>query len=248
MNEKEWEGLILYKKYDVIKKNGEKTRIQKEDDETGFEYGKGMRRRGWRRSKEYMLREFQLVEKNEDEAWKGRIRRVIKAIKSSGLWTEMLPYFNNLLCMQHEDLGAIRAIDNTRFARRWTGLDEKDLEKANDLFERDFVNYLHKYPFVFYKDHEGFYRINMDYISSLSEVKLKSTYFGKGNKAVKERIAKAIVEGVNLTEKWTVGYDVTYDLLSDKKKAWYSEEYRNCGNGHYYLAFDENVAVFYEDD
>jgi hypothetical protein len=33
-----------------------------------------------------------------------------------------------------------------------------------------------------------------------------------------------------------------------EKLAWYSEEYRGCLNGHYYLMFDATHAIFYEDD
>ena len=32
------------------------------------------------------------------------------------------------------------------------------------------------------------------------------------------------------------------------KRAWYSEEYRGCGNGHYYLAINATHAIYYEKD
>jgi len=46
----------------------------------------------------------------------------------------------------------------------------------------------------------------------------------------------------------TNGYDVTFNYQPEDNKAWYSEEYRGCGNGHYYLALDATHALFYEDD
>lgn len=46
----------------------------------------------------------------------------------------------------------------------------------------------------------------------------------------------------------TGGYDVHFEYNPETNKAWYSEEYRGCGNGHYYLALDATHALFYEDD
>ena len=43
-------------------------------------------------------------------------------------------------------------------------------------------------------------------------------------------------------------YDVSFSYDPKLQHAWYSEEYKNCGNGHYYLALDETHALFYEDD
>ena len=54
------------------------------------------------------------------------------------------------------------------------------------------------------------------------------------------------------SEAMTKGYDVTYtiDKAEEGKRrgAWLSNEYRNCGNGHYGLLLDATHAVFYEDD
>lgn len=48
------------------------------------------------------------------------------------------------------------------------------------------------------------------------------------------------------TIRWRKVYDCT--LSKNDGKAWYSEEYKNTGNGHYYLALDANHAIFREDD
>ena len=49
---------------------------------------------------------------------------------------------------------------------------------------------------------------------------------------------------------WRNVYDNTLEILSDNGiyRGFYSEEYRNCGNGHYYLLFDATHAIYYEDD
>lgn len=66
-----------------------------------------------------------------------------------------------------------------------------------------------------------------------------------------KRIAKAITDGERYYNRWTNGYDCSVEVNKGedgKKRAWYSEEYRGCGNGHYYLMFDATHAIFYEND
>ena len=49
---------------------------------------------------------------------------------------------------------------------------------------------------------------------------------------------------------WRNVYDNTLEIISDNGiyRGFYSEEFRGCGNGHYYLLFDATHAIFYEDD
>ena len=77
----------------------------------------------------------------------------------------------------------------------------------------------------------------------------KSMYFGKFWNATKKQIIKDCMdkkESVRFSTR--VNYDVSFEYDAERNRAWYSEEYRNCGNGHYYLAIDGNTALFYEDD
>ena len=48
------------------------------------------------------------------------------------------------------------------------------------------------------------------------------------------------------TYRWKNGYDCT--LSKQDGKAWYSEEYVGCLNGHYYLALDAKHVIFCEND
>ena len=67
-----------------------------------------------------------------------------------------------------------------------------------------------------------------------------------------KRVAECIKNGGEFSRRWENGYDNTVEVATNKedgyKRAWYSEEYRGCGNGHYYLMFDATHAIFYEDD
>ena len=246
MTEREWEEMVPFRKYeatDVV--TGEKFRIAKESEEVGFQYAKGKSRRGYRLGKDYMLKRYQLVIKDENAAWHKRINRVLKAIGKTGLWTNLVPYFENLQKMDYEDVQSIRKIAYSRLNRHARkGLPETD----NEDFKKDYGEFFTAYPFIFTQDTTGMYYLDNNYVSELADVKIKSTYFGYFNKETKERIARAIAGNEKLRERARVGYDVTYEFDPAKKKAWYSEEYRDCGNGHYYYAFDENLAVFCEDD
>ena len=106
-----------------------------------------------------------------------------------------------------------------------------------------------KYPFLFYKTEDGKKCINTSYVYEMSEITLKPMYFGKyANKKVKEEIAENIANKTEYKYSCRVSYDVSFSYDPKIGKAYYSEEYRDCGNGHYYLALDNNTALFCEDD
>lgn len=77
----------------------------------------------------------------------------------------------------------------------------------------------------------------------------KSMYFGKFWNPIKKQTIKECMEKKESVRFSTrVNYDVSFEYDAERNRAWYSEEYRNCGNGHYYLAIDGNTALFYEND
>lgn len=64
--------------------------------------------------------------------------------------------------------------------------------------------------------------------------------------------ANAIVTKGRFNMRWRKDYDNSIECRFDEKenvmRAWYSEEYKGCGNGHYYYAIDATHAIFGEDD
>ena len=68
------------------------------------------------------------------------------------------------------------------------------------------------------------------------------------NEYVLARIKAALEHKVESRESARASYDVSFSYNPELSKAWYSEEYKGCGNGHYYLALDAAHALFYEDD
>ena len=81
---------------------------------------------------------------------------------------------------------------------------------------------------------------------------IKAINYDKYEKdTIREHFADAIKNKRKFNYSWTKGYDNTigcYQGRDDNMCALYSEEYRGCGNGHYYLALDERHAIFYEND
>lgn len=65
------------------------------------------------------------------------------------------------------------------------------------------------------------------------------------------RINDTLREKGKYRRHWTKGYDNSVEVSLGEDgmmRAWYSEEFRDCANGHYYLMFDATHAIFYEDD
>lgn len=65
-----------------------------------------------------------------------------------------------------------------------------------------------------------------------------------------EQLKKAIKENRNFSDRWTRYYDcsVEYKVSDNEKRAWYSEEYRGCANGYYYILLDDKHIAFKEKD
>jgi hypothetical protein len=70
--------------------------------------------------------------------------------------------------------------------------------------------------------------------------------------AMVQEFAKAIAEKRQWSLRWRKGYDNSVECKLNENTgvmmAWYAEEFKNCGNGHYYYAIDDKHAIFGEDD
>lgn len=242
-------------KYDIIsdmeemtnfkayKKNHAVVRCQREDT-TIFVYGHGKKRYGRRYSFESFLNEYDLKAdrkpENKDtnaDKWEKRVSRVIKCLEKSGLWPNLLEQFKLLATIDYEDRKKVRNIFYEEpFGSQYTS--------------KEYDEYIKKYPFAFVLDENGKLKSFKDnFFFGYSDASYKPMYFGKYyNKSYKEQIAIAFKEKKDITLTARTSYDVTFQYSSAKNAAWYSEEYKNCGNGHYYLAIDGNTALFYEDD
>jgi len=209
---------------------GASVRCLKEDEKTIFVFAPRRRRYGKRYSIEEFISHFLpdiMTEEEKERSWHKRCLAIERRLAVSGLWPNLLQVFKNLQKVSYTDRAALR---NLYFSR--------DVEKQEIL-----LDFSKKYPFMFKDGH-----LDTDYIFEISEGKVKSMYFGSDNKKYKEEIAIALFEHMDISRTSQAKYDVRFTYDAKSEKAWYSEEYRGCGNGHYYLALDGSCALFVEND
>lgn len=73
--------------------------------------------------------------------------------------------------------------------------------------------------------------------------------YGKENN--KRALSSAIMEKSMHRVSWRGNYDYSIEVSKASDgilRGWFSAEYKGCGNGHYYLLFDDRHAIFVEDD
>ena len=245
ITQKEWDMMAPGRAYRAKNPIGQQVRIAKESS-AGFLLAKGSSKYGKRFNTTEMMKDYTLTETvDENVVWHNHLNRAIKAMTSSGLWKNIREIFLNLLTMNYYDKQKMQSI-------YWNLIISKNIptEEYNQEFLDKFAEYYEKYSFAFYKDKVGKLHLNTDYIFELSDCKLKSMYFGFRNKKTKEEIKKAIAnnEDYSLPYPIRTSDDVSFNYNAEKKSAVYAEEYKGCGNGHYYLALNENIALFAEND
>lgn len=232
------------KKWNVTYITGEKRkkRLFISTQGTLCEYAKGASRIGYDFTNTFLNKvcEIKPVRKqSRKEQWTKGINKAIKLLEKSGLWSKLLMRIKKVKEAGYETMQKIREIDRSDYVEDYS-LNQKRIFEEMKKVAPQFVE----------TDSDGKEFISTDYRWWFTNpLKFKSMYFGKyQNKQYKEMIKQAIENKRKEHIATTVSYDVSFEYNPECNKAWYSEEYRGCGNGHYYLALDHNTAVHYEDD
>jgi hypothetical protein len=163
-------------------------------------------------------------------AWVKSWQKVKKTLEASGLYPDVLQDINNALDIGYDKIQQARTIEN-----RW---DQSISYQENQEKNRADIAAIDS-------------RINTGWtLWHMSEpAKVKKMYFGKYGTAEKlDVIAEYLRQKKECHVTGRSGYDVSFRYDPKQNKAWYSEEYRGCGNGHYYLALNGTHALYYEDD
>lgn len=220
-------------KFKAKDNQGHEVRCLKESDTSIFVFAKGKSRYGSRYTVEMFLNNFVPIivsPAQEEKSWHRRCKNIEQKLKINDLWPDLQILFHNLQQVSLADKKDMYALYMSRDA------------SANGKLA---TYYKTKYPFAF--NESG--NLDTSYIWELSDAQTKPMYFGKRvNARIKQEIKHALAMKTAYNYTGTVGYDVSYRYDPTKKGAWYSEEYRNCGNGHYYVAIDESCALFCEND
>lgn len=194
---------------------------------------KGSRRRG------YYLGELDLIDvqpitkkKSIDKRWQDAWKKVKARLVASGLWVDIVAEIDIALSAGYDRM-------KQAYEDYW-----KDFHSDTDGFAK-------KYPEMVYKNDEGIICINTHLVWNISSIpKVKKMRFHKGsmNNSVLQAIQKAMDEKREFTADGRTAYDVDFSYRPDKNKAFYSEQFKGMGNGHYYIALDSTHALFMEDD
>ena len=136
----------------------------------------------------------------------------------------------------------------------WTDIKKELLEfldLSNDDIKRDFID---GDIYETYRSKKYDWLSCYQVFSSLKANRCwKNPTFGKydsSKDSIINSVKCAIANKKDIRFAWRNVYDNTLEIIgtNDIYRGFYSEEYRNCGNGHYYLLFDATHAIFYEDD
>ncbi len=184
------------------------------------EFKKRSRTRGRCIGFEELWRTVEPITKDTDKVTicKRNTKNIIKYLTASGLWPDILENMMKLQQLNDEDL---EYLCKCEYGEHNTFMQEHGIE--------------HISPDMYYSllSKRGIITIN---------------WGGAYNDWIKRGWLNALNEKRKYSMRWTVSYDNSIEYNPEGERAWYSEEYRGCGNGHYYLLLDEKHAAFREDD
>ena len=188
------------------------------------EYKYRSRRRGYPLDMTNIVSILPKEKKAQDKARKARkfLVKVAVALKKSGLWQDIRKDFEALILLDDATLEKFiyGPMDDAERKELATSIGLSDRMNLGFSDLADTIN-------------KGLKKINY------------SPYY-----AYESQFKNAIENHQDFDARWRKGYDnsISCKTIGGQNCAWYSEEYKNCGNGHYYLAINGTHAIFYEND
>lgn len=186
-------------------------------------------------------------EKSENDKWIRSWTNVLNRLEKSGLWEDVA-----------KDVRIALSVGMEKMQKAYKQYWEHDYSKTKELGEQDKSN-AEKIKelderLVGYRDDGTIYADTSIIWYMHNPAKVKKMRFGR--KYINDKKLEAIAEALKNKQEFSEyadgrfinSYDIHFNYNPTSNKAWYSEEYRGCGNGHYYLALDATHALFYEDD
>lgn len=198
-------------------------------------FRKGSRKRGYYLTDFYNLKDIIPIthHKSTEQKWIDGWKKVRTQLQQSGLWEEVIQEINKALEVGYEKM-------NLAYQKYW--------EIHDDQKQVETLAAIH--PNLVRTNQDGKTVPNSHLIWTYAKLpKVKKMYFGKyHNQTVLDYISRAMANKQECSADERAGYDVSFQYKPEKNMAWYSEEYRGCSNGHYYLAINSTHALFCEDD
>jgi hypothetical protein len=232
-------------KVTVVHEDGSKTarRLGRAFDEAVMMYRVGSKRYGYYLEKRHFTSIiFPEKRATETDKWEHSWKTVLKYLENSGFWGEIAEDIRVALELGRDKI--IQAYDINHEYNHDSNLSYQEERKLQAERIKAIDGRLVKY-----RDDGSFYPNSEILWHIRYPARVKTMYFGKyENKNKMEAIKIAMQSKTSITVFGRYNYDVHLEYNAEKGKAWWSEEYKNCGNGHYYLALDATHVLFYEDD
>ena len=240
---KDWlksHGDNRFKIYHLGQEEPEKVRLFISSNGELCRFKKRSSRRGYLLSNGLVMAEpvVSRARKTPEQKWIDSWTKVLDRIKTSGLWENLIPDIETSLQIGYDQL--LQAEKDY-----WT------ISYKEDEREEDARAFMEKYPALAHVGDDGKVCINTSILFHIPKIpKVKKMRFAK--KFENDRILSMIQDKMAKKEDYSIqrqlGYDVSFEYRADRNRAWYSEEYRGCANGHYYIALNGTHAIFHEDD
>lgn len=159
--------------------------------------------------------------KSQAELIRFKLNNIVKYLAKSNLWGNVKKTCESLLSFTDDEL--------------------------LNLFQ---MNYCDQLIFLNERNIEHTFPMHMGLIKNqIKNIRYPSRYSSLYQKDMIKILGQA---NESIKFKWRHGYDNTISIAKidddNIRRAWYSEEFLNTGNGHYYIMLDENHALHCEDD
>jgi hypothetical protein len=189
----------------------------------------------------YDLSQVVIEEKNSikspEKKWRDSWIKVQQRLQRSGLYQDLLINVNLALEIGYEKI-------KLAYTEYWKSTSDKLSYGESEKIKTERIKSIDERLL----NDKG--NVNTEILWHISyQAKVKKMNFGYStNQYAFEEIKKALKDKKEISISGRRNYDVSFSYNPKINKAWYSEEFKGCGNGHYYLALDETHALFYEDD
>lgn len=227
-------------KFYLIDSNGNKYLKRINETDNGTLLVMKSKRRGYYLYGESWIKEFiPKIEKPAHIKWEKSIKKAISMLEKSGFWSELKEDLNKALSVGYDNLQKAYKLYWENFTDDYYENMEIRTQKIKEISPL----------LISVNDENKEYPNTTILFHFCNELKIKKMYFGKYSNESKLRAIKdAILNNKDIYVSGRTSYDVSFSYKANCKKAWYSEEFKDCGNGHYYLALNHTHAFHYEDD
>lgn len=175
------------------------------------------------------------------------VNKIVTLLSASGLWSDILETAKKMATLTEEQFKRAFELEQDYHTIPYTR--DEEYFQRQDKARAEFENYFTSLGFG------KIYYIALGRWLALSKKgQIVSVPYGKGNKERLVAQVNNIITNQSIDSnvvRWRGSYDYSVSIWwgeDGRMKGTFSAEYKDCGNGHYYLLLDAEHALYYEDD